>query len=302
MCAKRKSKKKKWFAIVIITIIAVGAAAAFLRQTASISYEEVVAKTGDITTYYTFSGNVDTKNRQNVTSQKVMQVSEIRVKEGEKVTEGTVLIKTTIGDEIKAKISGEIANLNLEENDQVMAGIKLLEIVDYDNLEIQVKVDEYDLAALEKGKETTVTIGALNKEIKGKISSMSREGQIVNGVTFFQAIIDLEKDESIRIGMSAEVKLISNHVSEVVTLPMKAIQFDDNNKPYVLKRDDKNAVVQTGITTGINDGTIVQVKSGVVSGETILYAKVTPAEDIGFPGRGSNRGDVKGNGISGGGD
>ena len=68
---------------------------------------------------------------------------------------------------------------------------------------------------------------------------MSKEGQIVNGVTFFTATIDLEKDDSVKIGMSAEVKLVNSNATGVVTLPMKAIQFDDNNSPYVLKKVKK---------------------------------------------------------------
>ena len=293
--AKRRSKVKKWIPLGIIAIIVVGVAASFLTRPASISYESVVAKIGDITTYNSFSGNVETKNRQTVTSEKVMQVSEIKVKEGDLVNEGAVLIKTTAGDEIKSKISGEIVNIMVEENAQVMAGIKLLEVVDYNNLEIKVKVDEYDIAAVEKGKETTVKIGAINKEIKGTISSMSKEGQIMNGVTFFTATIDLGKDESLKIGMSAEVKLISNKVTGVVTLPMTAIQFDASNKPYVLKKDEKGAGVKTEITTGINDGTTVEVKSGVLSGETILYTKATATQGMGFP-----RGRANSDGVSGG--
>jgi Na+-transporting NADH:ubiquinone oxidoreductase subunit NqrF len=34
---------------------------------------------------YSFSGNVETKNRQTVVSEKMMQISDIKVKEGDKV-------------------------------------------------------------------------------------------------------------------------------------------------------------------------------------------------------------------------
>lgn len=298
MSAKKRSKTKKWVTISIIMIAVVGIAAYFLTRPVRTSYESADAKTGDITTYYSFSGNVDTKNRQTVMSEKVMQVSKIKVKEGDTVKEGAVLITTTTGDEIKSKISGEIVNLNVEENAQVMGGIKLLEIVDYNNLEINVKVDEYDIAALEKGKETTIKIGAINKEIKGKISNISKEGQIVNGITFFPATIDLEQDDSLKIGMSAEVKLISNQVASVVTLPMKVIQFDNDNKPYVLKKgaNEKDVAIKTEITTGINDGTTVEVKSGVSSGETILYTSAVKAASTGFIGGRGNTGSVGGGG------
>jgi HlyD family secretion protein len=104
----------------------------------------------------------------------------------------------------------------------------------------------------------------------------------VNGVTYFTATIDLAKDSSIRIGMSAEVRLINEEVTGAVTLPMTAIQFDDNNNPFVLIKDDKGAAIRTEITTGINDGTTVEVKSGVSSGETVLYTKATAAGGMGF--------------------
>lgn len=287
MTKKRKSIMK-WIVTGLI-VVAAGVALTFYLKPAPSPYESVVAQTGDITTYHSFSGNVETKDRQTVTSEKIMQISEIKVKEGDHVEADTVLIKTTAGEEIKSKISGEISNINVEENAQVMSGTKLLEVVNYDNLEIQVKVDEYDIAALEKGKEASIKIGAINKEIKGNISSISKEGQITNGVTFFTATIDLEKDESVRIGMSAEVKIISNKVSGVVTLPMTAIQFDENNKPYILKKGENDTVVKTEITTGINDGITVEVTSGIASGETILYKKSSETRDMNFPGGGINR-------------
>ena len=282
MSAKRNSKRKRLIVISIITLVVVSVALTLFMRPKTTNYESVDAKIADITNYYSFSGNVETKNRQTVMSEKVMQISKVKVIEGDIVEVGAVLFTTTTGEEIKSKISGEVMNLTATENAQVMTGTKLLDIVDYNNLEIKVKVDEYNIAALEKGKETTVNIGAINKDIKGVVSSMSKEGQIVNGVTFFTATIDLEKDDSVKIGMSAEVKLINSNVTGIVTLPMKAIQFDDNNNPYVLKKGEKNAAVKSEITTGINDGTTVEIKSGVTSEETILYTKAVKAATTGM--------------------
>jgi HlyD family secretion protein len=282
MSARRKSKK--WIVVSIIVIILIGVVGRVIMRPARTSYESVDSKIGNITTYYSFSGNVETKNRQTIMSEKVMQIYEIEVKEADTVNEDDVLIKTTAGDEIKSKINGQVANVGVSVNAQVMAGAKLLEIVDYNNLKVNVKVDEYDISALKEGREATVKISAINKEIKGAISSISKEGQIMNGVTYFNATIDLEKDDDIKIGMSAEVKLISNEATNIVILPMTAIQFDDNNKPYVLKKDEKGAAVKTEITTGINDGTMVEVKNGILNGETILYTKVkaTTTGGMGF--------------------
>ncbi len=273
MNTKKRTKKKKWIVIVIIMIGIMCVAVVFFKQPKSTSYESAVAKTGDITTYHSFSGNVETKNRQTVMSEKVMQISKINFKDSDNVKEGNLLIETSTGDKIKSKIDGVVTNVNVEENQQVMAGIKLMEIVDNNNLEINVKVDEYDISALTVGKKTIIKIGAIDKEITGEVKSMSLEGQTVNGVTYFTATIDLAKDSEVRIGMTAEVKLISKQATGVVTLPMVAIQFDDNNNPYVLKKDDKGVVIKNKITTGINDGTTIEIKSNVSNNEAVLYTK-----------------------------
>lgn len=293
MSSKRRTKKKKWITLGIIAVVVVGIVATILMQPKSTNYESAIAKTGDITTYYSFSGNAETKNRQTVMSEKLMQISTVYFEEGDFVKEGDILMDSSTGDEIKSKIDGIIVNLSVEEGTQVMAGVKLLEIVDNNNLEISVKVDEYDISALEVGKETTIKIGAVNKEITGIVKSMSEEGKIVNGVTYFTATIDLAKDSSVKIGMSAEVTILSEQAKDVVTLPMTAIQFDDNNNPYVLKEDEKGNAVKTEIITGINDGTTVEVTSGVSEGETVLYTKATTTSSMGFGG-GINRNSTSG--------
>lgn len=298
MKPKRRSKTRVWVVTVIIIIAAIAiAASAFLRPGPT-PYESVVAKTEDITTYYSFSGNVETRSRQTVISEKAMQISAINYKEGAAVKKDDVLIKTTAGDTVKAKINGVVAGVDVEEDAQVMAGVKLMEIVDNNDLKINVKVDEYDIAALAAGKETTVKIGAINKEFKGIVQSISEEGQIVNGVTYFTATIDLAKDSGPKIGMSAEIKVTGDKAAGVVALPMTAIGFDADNRPYVLKKDTKGAMVKTGITTGINNGTVVEVKSGVASGETVFYTKTAAtAGGPGFGAGGANRGNAGGGGI-----
>lgn len=260
----------------------------YFMRPATASYKSVKAWTGSIATYYSFSGNVAAKNRQSIFTENLIQISEILVKEGDTVKEGDVLIRTADGEEIASEINGEIVHIDVQENEQLMPGKKFLDIVDYHNLEVLFKVDEYDIGALEKGKEATVEIGAAERETKGVISSISREGQIVNGVTFFTATVDIDHDEKIRIGMSAEVKLLSQQVNDVVILPMNVIHFDEQNLPYVLKTGERNVVVQERITTGIHDGTFVEIKSGVLNGENVLHKSNTDLEDMLFPEGGKN--------------
>ncbi|MCL2322763.1 MAG: HlyD family efflux transporter periplasmic adaptor subunit [Oscillospiraceae bacterium] len=269
---KRKKIKVKW-AIILIIILAAFFYIYNLSKPKAPSYESVDAKTGDITKYYSFSGNVESKNYQTIKAEKIMQISQILVENGDEVKKDDVLIKTSSNDEIKAPIDGKITGLDLSINDQILTGSRLLDIYDYKNLRVNVKVNEYDLSSLDIGKEVKININSLNKELDGTISSISDIGTTINDVSYFTAVIDLENDNTIKIGMSCEIKLINAQAKSVIILPMASIYFNDDNTPYVLLKDEKNKPIKTKITTGINDGINIEIKSGISNGQTILYSK-----------------------------
>ena len=54
---------------------------------------------------------------------------------------------------------------------------------------------------------------------------------------------------------------------------MDAIQYDEDNKPYVYCYSRGDEIVRQSVLLGINNGTIVEIKDGVKSGEAILIPK-----------------------------
>jgi len=288
MGEKRKKKIRTWIIIGFLAVSLTLLLSYITLSPAGMSYKRVKAHRGDITTYYSFSGNVASKNRQSVYAEKIMQIADVYAEKGREVKEGDVLFTTVQGEEIKSKINGEVVLVNAEENKQVTPGTLLAEIVDYNSLEVVFKVDEYDVGALSSGREATVYIHAIKKEFKGYIREISKEGQIANGVTYYTAAIDIEQDGNIRTGMSAEVRLVSDKAEKVVILPMNVIYFDDQNQPYVFINGNGNSVVKQEITTGINDGTYVEIKSGVREGEEVLYKADLKLEALLFPEGGKN--------------
>ena len=274
MSAKKKSYTKRIIWIVIGILLVLAVATVLLRPKAS-TMDEVTAKKGDITTYYTFSGSVEAKNKETVYADKAMQVKAINVTVGQKVKKDDVLLTTVGGQDIKAPIDGEISASYAEVNAQAMPGAKLLDIVDYANLQLKVQVDEYDVSAVAVGKDATVTINSLSKDVSGKIVEMSKEGIYMNGVTYFTATISLPTDSSILVGLSADAKVLNQSVKDVVTLPMTAIQFNSDNTPFVTMKDSKKLTKKVALTLGINDGTTVEIKSGITANDVVLVPQKT---------------------------
>lgn len=260
--------------IIIVALLLVAAVVLprFLGNKEGLYTEERV-KTAEIETYYTFSGNVESKNSQNIMAQKTMQISEIKVKEGDKVEIDDVLFLTSQEEEIKSKIDGTISKIYIEEDESVMAGTNLSDIIDFDNLQITIKVDEYDLSSIGVGKDVSVTINALDKIVNGKISEISNTAINKNGVAYFTAILDLDKSEEIKVGMSAEAKILNERVSNVLTLPMKVLHFNDEDEIYVLVEGEAGRPVEQMIRVGINDGKNVEIIQGLEDEQVVFYTK-----------------------------
>ena len=288
MDKKKKKRLRNW------VLVAAGAAVAVfvgsrLLAPKPLSYKSVLAESKDITTWYSFAGNIEANSRETILSERSATIDDIYVTEGELVKEGKELLNPSSGVNPEAGMDGEVAEIYVEENQTVSPGAKLMTIVDYTDLSVSVKVDEYELAAVTAGKEVKVSVSAIGREFTGVVESISKEGSIINGVTYFLAVVQLDYDESLKVGMSAEVTLLKDESKNVVTLPMAAIQFNDDNTAYVLKQGAEGIAIKSPITTGINDGKLVEILSGVNEDEKILLGEPTEAAGFGL-GSGMGRG------------
>lgn len=294
MAVANQKKRSKKGALVVVGVVLVGilAGAPILMGMTSNSASNYTAYTSTketIETYYTYTGSVASSNTQNIMAQGIMQISEILVQEGDKVNTESVLFKTTNGEEIKSEISGTVNKIAVEPDKQVMSGTLLAEIIDFENLEIAVKVDEYDINSVEVDKKIEVSINALDKDIEGTVSEISRTAISQNGVSYFTAIVKLEKDNEIKVGMTAEAKILKEQAKDAVVIPMNALSFDDNNSPYVYVKDVNNKMVKTSVVTGINNGKSVQVEDGLSSGQTVYKLNENIASNGMMPPMGGER-------------
>lgn len=171
---------------------------------------------------------------------------------------------------VLAEVDGEVSDIHVVENESIVMGKPIMDIVNFNNLEIVLKVDEYDLASISLGKDAEVTISSIGENVKGKVTDISKQATVVNGVSYFETIVSLEKNENLRVGLTAEVEIIKESAVNATVISMKALQFDENNLPYVYYRDASGKVVTKQVKVGINDGIIVEITEGIEAGETIL--------------------------------
>ena len=141
-------KTGKIIAIIVVLALVVSGVFLFAGGRKNAAYSEEIARTQDISTYYTFSGNLSTKDSQIVTSTAKTTVKECLFSEGDVVKKNDIILKFSSGGTARAPMDGTLSNLYVEEGDEVTMGQQLLRVADYSNPQIVFNVDEYDLSLI----------------------------------------------------------------------------------------------------------------------------------------------------------
>ncbi len=274
---KKKFSTKKWISITILLIVAVLVVYTLFFNPKSARYKEETVKTQDIYTYYSFSGNINAKNDTIAYSTTNDKVKKIYVQAGDHVEEDQLILTTESGEKYKSTIGGVVTSISVDEKDIFISGSQLYHVSDFSAPQVVIKVDEYDVDALSVGMPVNVFIHPLNKTVEGTVREISLEAIVTDNISFYEAYVDVVQDGTLRMGMSCEATLLKDSAENTVVLPLESVQRNEYYEPFVYAYgSEKKEVVQKPISLGINDGTYVEVLSGLSSGETILL----PQKDL----------------------
>lgn len=143
-----------------------------------------------------------------------------------------------------------------------------------EEMTVQIQVDELDIRTLETGMEATVTLDALpGSSFTGAITSINPYGENSGGNTKYTVTVTLPRDEKMLSGMNASVKITTGVSGKVPTVPAAAVVFDAGKSwlytGYNEKTDTLTGPVE--IQTGLSDGTLVELLSGLPEGSSFYY-------------------------------
>ena len=267
-------KKKTLFLTGALAVAIVGGCLVVINNnnTSTSNYTEEQIREKDIKTYYSFSGDVVAKNSEAVNSNSEIEIEEILVKEGDKVKEGDTLFKTASENKIKAKMDGIVAEILVHTDVKYISGTHLATIVDNSSLQVEIKIDEYDANLIKIGDEAEVYINALDKTVDGKVINLAKSATVSNGVSYFRAVVEIEDTTDILTGMSTEVKILKEEAKSVKTISLNAVEFDEDNQPYVYIKGSNGNPIKKSVSIGINDGLSVEIKSGLKDSDTVLLS------------------------------
>lgn len=143
-----------------------------------------------------------------------------------------------------------------------------------EEMTVHIQVDELDIRTLETGMEATVTLDALpGSSFTGAITAINPYGENSGGNTKYTVTVTLPRDEKMLPGMNASVKITTGVSGTVPTVPAAAVVFDAGKSwlytGYNEKTDTLTDPVE--IQTGLSDGSLVELLSGLPEGSSFYY-------------------------------
>jgi HlyD family secretion protein len=157
--------------------------------------------------------------------------------------------------------------------DVTAAGATLLAVVADDRrIRLVAEVDENDIARVRVDQEAEVTIDAFPGEtFGGTVRKVSSSGTVEHNVSNFEIEIELAADERLRVGMSADARVVVLEYRDVVLVPNVAILRGKEGPRVRVQDDEASAGFRLArIVEGYSDGFQTLVKGGVEEGEVVL--------------------------------
>lgn len=132
-------------------------------------------------------GSISVVNDETMTADAAATVRKIYVAEGDSVKQGDKLMRLSDGEVLKADFDGEINDISREEGDDVSANASLIQVVDFSNLEVSIRVDEYSVSKLSVGQACTITVTALGTTFDSTITHINRISSGNNSSVYYTA-------------------------------------------------------------------------------------------------------------------
>ena len=151
---------------------------------------------------------------------------------------------------VKAPITGLVTAVNAQEGNGYQATTgALMTIQAVDVFEVTTQVDEYDINNVRVGQDVAIMTDATgDDEIKGKVTfvaptatAQQSGSTTTSGSTSstFEVKIDIiNKDERLKLGMSAKLNILVDTHENVLAVPYDALEQKDDGNMYIYVTDD----------------------------------------------------------------
>lgn len=292
-----KKFRKIFFIIILIVIIStitffVGKQIGLNTDISStnMKVEEKKVSKRTITKKLTATGEIDTKTREKLSLSTAKYFKTMCTEEDDIVKKGKNILKYSNGTYLVAPYNLVISSYSVPNTGSKATSKNYIEVKDTNNLTTSITVNENEIANISVNQEVEITLSAdTSKKYKGTITKIDGAGTYSSSGTTFSVLVSFKNDGNAKLGMSVSCTINIKERSDVLTVPVDAVQTT-NNKKYVMVVEN-GETKETEIQTGLSDDEYVEVTSGLKEGQVVKVVTITKQNTI----RNTNKGNSSSN-------
>ena len=257
---------------------------------------ETTVGTRTITKTLTASGQVASGTTEQLTLTTTKYFKTMCVEEDEYVEEGENILQYSDGTYLTAPYDLVVSSYSVPDTGSICTSSNYIEVQSLEDLYMTLSIDESEIGSVKVGQTAEVTINA-NEDTTytGTITKINEIGTYSSSGSSFTATMSIENDGNIKIGMSASCTITLEEATDVIAVPIEAVQTKDSQK-YVIVVNSDGSTSEVNVETGISDDSYVEITSGLSGGETIQMTSTTTQST----GTSSSSSDSSSGGMSGG--
>ncbi len=150
-------------------------------------------------------------------------------------------------------------------------------IVGTDAWQIAVTVDESDIALVASGDQAEITVDDSTDPLYGTVSEVGLLPSTSGGVAAYPVTVTVTgSPKGLHDGVSADVSIIYERRTDVLTVPSAAVTTDDDGSTVVTQQDAEGKQVTTAVTVGETSGSMTEITAGLVEGDEVLVTVFRP--------------------------
>jgi HlyD family secretion protein len=184
-----------------------------------------------------------------------------------------------------APFDGVITGVNARAGEQ--AGGVLVEMADLNSLQVALEVDEVDVAQVQVSQTAELTPATWPDErIPAEVAAIAPEATAGDLITY-RVYLDVGETElPLRVGMTADARLVAQQLTGVLLLPNRAIQADRTTGTYSVNlvttaADGTETIETVPVTIGLRDNRYTQITGGLEEGDVVQIGNALPVESFG---------------------
>jgi RND family efflux transporter MFP subunit len=180
--------------------------------------------------------------------------------------------------EITSPINGVVTAINVSIGDLANPQMPMATIANIGRMKAKFNVGESDVPSFFVGQSVQIYSEMNPEEIQtGKIFQLSNSANVQSRTFEMQAMFTNTKDRWFKPGMFCRVNVNMQTKKDALVIPLAAVVKSSNGDGIYLINEDKSYFKT--ITTGITDGNLIEVISGLKAGDKIVTLGMNNLKD-----------------------